>query len=181
MSVLWGKNEAFLFLNQNLGPIADKVFEYSSYLAEGWMWIPYFVLLVGLFKKDTSFILINFLISTLIVQLTKNYIFGLAMRPMASSLPTSEIHTVPGVEIHTYNSFPSGHSATAFTLFILSTYLFNNKQVFAFGLIYALICSYSRIYLAQHFPLDVAGGILVAVITIPISILIRKNLNKKPF
>lgn len=181
MSVLWGKNEAFLFLNQNLGPIADKVFEYSSYLAEGWMWIPYFVLLVGLFKKDTSFILINFLISTLIVQFTKNYIFGSAMRPMASSLPTSEIHTVPGVEIHTYNSFPSGHSATAFTLFILSTYLFNNKQVFVFGLIYALICSYSRIYLAQHFPLDVAGGILVAVITIPISILIRKNLNKKPF
>ena len=181
MSLFWGKNEAFLYLNANLGLVADKVFEYSSYLAEGWIWIPYFIVLVGLYKKDTAFILINFLISTLLTQFAKNYIFNTAMRPMASGLDATQIHTVPGVEIHSLNSFPSGHTATAFTLFILTTYLFPNKQVFIIGLIYALICSYSRIYLAQHFPLDLAGGILVALLTLPISIFIRQKLNKKPF
>ena len=181
MSLVWGKNEAFLYLNANLGLFADKVFEYSSYLAEGWIWIPYFIVLVGLYKKDTAFILMNFLISTLLTQFAKNFIFDTAMRPMASGLNATQIHTVPGVEIHTFNSFPSGHTATAFTIFILTTYLFPNKQVFTIGLVYALICSYSRIYLAQHFPLDVAGGIVVALLTLPISIFIRQKLNKKPF
>jgi len=77
MSMLWGKNEAFFYLNENLGQLADKVFEYSSYLAEGWIWIPYFIVLVGLFKMDTPFILMNFLVSTLLTQFSKNYIFDL--------------------------------------------------------------------------------------------------------
>jgi len=181
MSLFWGKNEAFLYLNANLGLLADKVFEYSSYLAEGWIWIPYFIVLVGLYKKDTAFILMNFLISTLLTQFAKNFIFGTAMRPMASGLDATQIHSVPGVEIHTFNSFPSGHTATAFTLFILTTYLFPNKYALSLGIVYALVCAYSRIYLAQHFPLDLAGGILVALLTLPISIFIRKKLNKKPF
>ena len=181
MSLVWGKNEAFLYLNTNLGLFADKVFEYSSYLAEGWIWIPYFIVLVGLYKKDKAFILMNFLISTLFTQFAKNFIFTTAMRPMASGLDATQIHTVPGVEIHTFNSFPSGHTATAFTLFILTTYLFPNKYALSIGIIYAIVCGYSRIYLAQHFPLDLAGGIFVALLTLPISIFIREKLNKKPF
>ena len=181
MSLVWGKNEAFLYLNTNLGLVADKVFEYSSYLAEGWIWIPYFIVLVGLYKKDKAFILMNFLISTLLTQFAKNYIFDTAMRPMASGLDATQIHTVPGVEIHTFNSFPSGHTATAFTLFILTTYLFPNKYALSIGIVYAIVCAYSRIYLAQHFPLDLAGGIFVALLTLPISIFIRQKLNKKPF
>jgi len=181
MSMLWGKNEAFLYLNENLGQLADKIFEYSSYLAEGWIWIPYFIVLVGLFKMDTPFILMNFLVSTLLTQFAKNYIFNTAMRPMASGLDATQIHTVPGVEIHTFNSFPSGHTATAFTLFILTTYLFPNKYALTIGIVYAIVCGYSRIYLAQHFPLDLAGGIFVALLTLPISIFIREKLNKKPF
>ena len=181
MSLVWGKNEAFLYLNTNLGLVADKVFEYSSYLAEGWIWIPYFILLVGLYKKDKAFILMNFLISTLFTQFAKNFIFTTAMRPMASGLDATQIHTVPGVEIHTFNSFPSGHTATAFTLFILTTYLFPNKYALSIGIVYAIVCAYSRIYLAQHFPLDLAGGIFVALLTLPISIFIREKLNKKPF
>jgi membrane-associated phospholipid phosphatase len=181
MSLVWGKNESFLYLNTNLGLVADKVFEYSSYLAEGWIWIPYFIVLVGLYKKDKAFILMNFLISTLLTQFAKNFIFDTAMRPIASGLDATQIHTVPGVEIHTFNSFPSGHTATAFTLFILTTYFFPNKYALSIGIVYALVCAYSRIYLAQHFPLDLAGGIVVALLTLPISIFIREKLNKKPF
>jgi len=181
MSLFWGKNEAFLYLNANLGLLADKVFEYSSYLAEGWIWIPYFIVLVGLYKKDKAFILMNFLISTLLTQFAKNFIFDTAMRPIASGLDATQIHTVPGVEIHTFNSFPSGHTATAFTLFILTTYFFPNKYALSIGIVYAIVCGYSRIYLAQHFPLDLSGGILVALLTLPISIFIRQKLNKKPF
>jgi membrane-associated phospholipid phosphatase len=38
-----------------------------------------------------------------------------------------------------------------------------------------MLCGYSRIYLGQHFPMDVGGGIIVAIITVEISKKIRKN------
>ena len=63
-------------------------------------------------------------------------------------------------------SFPSGHTATAFTIFLVSVYLFPKKEVLFLGAIYAIACGYSRVYLAQHFPLDVAGGIMVAILTV---------------
>ena len=43
------------------------------------------------------------------------------------------------------------------------------------GLIYAMLCAYSRVYLGQHFPLDLGGGIIVAILTVEISKRIRKN------
>jgi membrane-associated phospholipid phosphatase len=96
-------------------------------------------------------------------------------RPLASNIAPEQIHTVKGVEMHFWNSFPSGHTATAFTLFLLTVYLLPKKSVLVIGLLYAIACGYSRIYLGQHFPLDVAGGIIVAIITLILSILIRKK------
>jgi membrane-associated phospholipid phosphatase len=77
--------------------------------------------------------------------------------------------------MHQLNSFPSGHTATAFTIFLLTIYLFNNKKMVLIGLIYAMLCGYSRVYLGQHFPLDLGGGIIVAILTVEISKRIRKN------
>ena len=127
------------------------------------------------------FILINFLSSTILTQVPKNVFWPNVNRPIASGIPTSQIHTVPGVEVHTYNSFPSGHTATAFTLFLITVYFFPNRKVLMAGAIYALICGYSRIYLGQHFPLDIAGGIIAALLGVALSIQIRKKLFKKPF
>jgi membrane-associated phospholipid phosphatase len=42
------------------------------------------------------------------------------------------------------------------------------------GLLYAMLCGYSRIYLGQHFPMDVGGGIIVAIMTIEISKRLKK-------
>jgi len=143
--------------------------------------IPYLILVVGIFKKDVPFIIINFITSTLLTQIPKQLIWSNINRPIASGIDLSKIHIVKGVDVHSFNSFPSGHTATAFTLFLITVYLFPNKKVLlSFGL-YAILCGYSRIYLGQHFPLDIAGGIIAALLSVALSILIRKNLFKKPF
>jgi len=170
-----GREVVFLWLNIDLGNTADLIFNLFSHLAEGWIWIPYFLLFFGWFKKDGIFILLNFLISTLLTQIPKNFIWPKVSRPLASNIAPEQIHTVKGVEMHFWNSFPSGHTATAFTLFLLTVYLFPKRSVLVIGLLYAVACGYSRIYLGQHFPLDVAGGIIVAITTLLICIFIRKK------
>ena len=173
-SLIWGRETAFLLFNKDLGTIADSFFVFCSNMAEGWIWIPYLFIVFGYFKKDWQFIFLCFVFSTLFTQIPKQLFFDKITRPFASDIPKSLIHTVTGVEIHTLNSFPSGHTATAFTLFLLTIYLFENKWILAIGFIYALLCGYSRVYLGQHFPLDLGGGILAAISSIEISKRIRK-------
>jgi membrane-associated phospholipid phosphatase len=178
-SAYFGRIPVFLFLNTDGGFFMDQFFKWATWGAEGWVWIPFLAIMFGWFKKDAKLIVLNFLLSTLLTQIPKRFIWDTISRPIASGIPLDEIHTVPGVVMHAYNSFPSGHTATAFTLFLLTIYLFPTKWVFAIGAIFAMICAYSRVYLGQHFPMDLGGGILVAVISVQLSIMIvKKNSNK---
>jgi membrane-associated phospholipid phosphatase len=177
MSYFYSRETLFLLLNTDLGKMGDISFKYITYLAEGWIWIPYFLVIMGWYKKEALFILFNFLISTLLTQIPKNFIWDTVSRPMASGIPQDQIHRVQGVDMHLWNSFPSGHTATAFTIFLVTVYLFPKKEVLVVGIFYAIACGYSRVYLAQHFPLDVAGGIVVAILTVFISLFISSKIK----
>ncbi len=178
-SAYFGRIPVFLFLNTDGGALMDQFFKWATWGAEGWVWIPFLSVVVVLFKKDFKLILLNFLLSTLLTQIPKRFIWDTISRPIASGMPLNDIHTVPGVVMHAYNSFPSGHTATAFTLFLLTIYLFPTKWVFAIGAIFAMICAYSRVYLGQHFPMDLGGGIIVAVMSIQLSIVIHQKISNK--
>jgi membrane-associated phospholipid phosphatase len=176
-SAYFGRIPVFLFLNTDGGFFMDQFFKWATWGAEGWVWIPFLAIMFGWFKKDAKLIVLNFLLSTLLTQIPKRFIWDTISRPIASGIPLDEIHTVPGVVMHAYNSFPSGHTATAFTLFLLTIYLFPKKWVFAIGAIFAIICAYSRVYLGQHFPMDLGGGIIVAVISVQLSIMIVQKIS----
>ena len=51
LSYIFGRDGLFLWFNTNLGAFADTFFSYFTYLAEGWIWIPYLLVLVLLLKK----------------------------------------------------------------------------------------------------------------------------------
>jgi membrane-associated phospholipid phosphatase len=179
LSAFFGRIPVFLFLNTDGGAFMDQFFMWSTWGAEGWVWIPYFIVLVAWFKKDAKLIVLNFLLSTLFTQISKHVIWDNVNRPILSGIPLNEIHTVPGLVTHAYNSFPSGHTATAFTLFLLTVYLFPRKWVFVIGTLYALVCAYSRVYLGQHFPLDLGGGMLVGVLSMQLSMLIHQKITNR--
>jgi len=178
-SAFFGRIPVFLLLNTDGGVFMDQFFKWATWGAEGWVWVPFLAIVFGWFKKDFKLIVLNFLLSTLFTQIPKRFIWDNISRPIASEIPLNEIHTVPGVVMHSWNSFPSGHTATAFTLFLLTIYLFPTKWVFAIGAIFAMICAYSRVYLGQHFPMDLGGGILVAVISVQLSIVIHQKISNR--
>jgi membrane-associated phospholipid phosphatase len=67
--------------------------------------------------------------------------------------------------MHSFFSFPSGHSAGAFSLFFMISLILSGKRKFlgVFLFLLAMLTGYSRIYLGQHFPVDVYAGSIIGV------------------
>jgi membrane-associated phospholipid phosphatase len=178
-SFIVGRNEFFLLLNGDLGNFADNFFAFWTNLGDGVMWVIVAYLFFRYRKKQFPLLVATIIISTLITQVTKHYIAADIARPTAAIADSKSIHTVPGVELLTANSFPSGHTATAFCFFLLGCLLINKRWIIPVGFLFALLVGYSRIYLAQHFPLDVGAGMVTAMITVWLSILIQKRWRRR--
>ena len=179
-SFFYGKNELFLLLNTNLGTPADLFFQFCTFMGDGVWWLAVLLLFVVFRKKYLPLLISSFAVSELIIQLFKSILFPNTPRPTKAIIDLTQIHTVKGVELHTIGSFPSGHTTAAFCFFLLATLVINKKWIVPVGFIYAISVAYSRVYLAQHFPLDLAGGMITAVISVSSGLLItRKWLNRK--
>lgn len=180
-SYLGGKEELFLLLNGDLGKITDYFFAVFTYAGDGILWVPVGLYFIFYKRKWLPLVLSTILFSTLLVQTGKKIIYPDEARPTAAIEATvnNPIHTVEGVTIHTSNSFPSGHTTTAFSLFLLGTLVLPYRYFWIPGLIMAMLAGYSRVYLAQHFPLDLGAGIFCAAISTWISFKIQQYVDKK--
>lgn len=179
-----GTDSFFLILNGDLGNVADRIFPCITYLGDGVMWVPLALYVIFNRKDKIVLVLTAIIISTLITHLFKNILIPNEPRPFKEISDYSLIHTVKNVSLHSIGSFPSGHTTTAFSIYLILCILFNNKRVAIGGFIIALLVGYSRIYLAQHFPRDIAGGMIAAVITLLLSVMAQKRLfkgRKMPF
>ncbi|TAG55826.1 MAG: phosphatase PAP2 family protein [Cytophagales bacterium] len=106
----------------------------------------------------------------LIVQGLKYFVFAEAPRPMHTfevNPPNITPHLVDGVQVHAFGSFPSGHTATAFALAICIIFVFTSHKPLLSLLLFltAALVGYSRIYLLQHFFIDVYMGSIIGVFT----------------
>ena len=135
-------------------------------------WLPYLCVVLLLFYRAgwATFLASNLLLSTLIVQPIKHILC--APRPLtwfAENMPNISLPLVEGVRMNYWLSFPSGHTTTFFVLFFsLSIILYaeniKGKNILSFlCFLCASFGAYTRIYLSQHFALDIFAGILIAV------------------
>jgi membrane-associated phospholipid phosphatase len=163
-----GKQAFFLLLNTDLGTFADYFFATYTYAGDALMWLPLLLIVIyKLKRKDALPLLISaFLICTILTQICKYLIVPDEPRPTKAIADRSLIHIVPNVELHAISSFPSGHTATAFCFYLIFCLLLSGSWWLGAGFILSLLVGYSRIYLAQHFPLDVAAGIIVAIVSV---------------
>ncbi|MGL5722568.1 MAG: phosphatase PAP2 family protein [Brevinema sp.] len=60
-------------------------------------------------------------------------------------------------------SFPSGHTAAAFTMFFVSWQVLPLMAPFFF--LVAIVIALSRVYLAVHYPSDIVGGIIIGYLS----------------
>ncbi len=179
LSFYLGKDKLFLLLNGNAGAIADFFFTNCTYLGDGIIWVPVVLLFIIYRRKLLPLVLSAIIISTILVQVSKNFIFVNEARPSSAISQTNLIHTIKGVELHSNNSFPSGHTTTVFCIYLLVCIVIEGNSILLIGFVLAALTGYSRIYLAQHFPLDVGAGMITAVISIYISLWIQQIFNRR--
>lgn len=174
------KEELFLMLNLDLGKQADTFFKYFTNVGDGLFWLLWTLLII--IKKGKKYLPLLFasvIFSTLLTQISKQVIYPDEPRPLQAIADQSQVHYVTGVTVHSINSFPSGHTATAFCFLLLLVLFSQTNALLLLGFAAALLVAYSRIYLGQHFPLDVGAGMLVAVSTMILSVMVQRRFENK--
>lgn len=174
------KEELFLMLNLDLGKQADTFFKYFTNVGDGLFWLLWALLII--IKKGKKYLPLLFaaiIFSTLLIQISKQVIYPDEPRPLQAIADQSQVHYVTGVTVHSINSFPSGHTATAFSFLLLLVLFSQTNALLLLGFVAALLVAYSRIYLGQHFPLDVGAGMLVAVSTMILSVMVQRRFENK--
>jgi membrane-associated phospholipid phosphatase len=152
--------ELFLAINSFHAPWADVFMTGLTYVGDG---ITFGIMLAVFLamRKYRMFLHAGcvLLLVTILVQTAKH--FFNAPRPIKYFENPGIIHTVKWVTVHGGCSFPSGHTTTAFAMFCFLALITRNKVI---GLVYvmlAFVAAWSRIYLAQHFFIDVYVGSII--------------------
>lgn len=103
-------------------------------------------------------------VNALAVTVLKKGVFAGYARPALFFEGKLSLNFVPGVETYRYNSFPSGHTAAAFALFFMMSLLVKDKRLGFLFFALAVLVGFSRIYLLQHFLMDVYFGAMLGVV-----------------
>lgn len=165
MVALFSKSDLHLFINQFHHPILDVFFKYITYLGDGlFAGITLFIILWFNLKKGLLAAL-GFGFSALITQTLKRVVFYEVLRPSKYFEGVADLHFVPGVDLHAIHSFPSGHSTAAFTLFTALVIIYHEKRLLWLFFSTALLAAFSRVYLSQHFVIDILFGSIIGSLT----------------
>lgn len=176
------KPELHMLLNSHHSNIQDTFFKYYTMLAE---WPLYALALLPILWKKlkmTIFFAMCEITGGSILQILKHIVS--LDRPVSvfENYPQLTLPLVQGVDMHHSNSFPSGHASTFFMfctcLVIIQAYYYSRttkplnkkkKALFMISLfallVIAVMGAYSRVYLSQHFLLDVCVGSIIGFAT----------------
>jgi len=164
----YSKAQLHIFSNEMHSTSLDFFFKYITNLGDGVMIALFFVVLLFVkFRYAVTFIT-GSLAASVVINLIKKVFLHDVLRPSKyfEIYETYHLHLVEGVKLHSYQSFPSGHSTTAFNIFFMLALLVKNRLLKFFFLLCAVVVAYSRVYLSQHFLIDIVGGSIFGVVSI---------------
>ena len=162
------KPSLHLRLNQLVGhPAIDTFFYYVTYLGDGSL-VAFMLLAIVVYNVRTGMMATtSFLTATSISNLLKYTLFDDVNRPTYYFNYFDKEHPlklVEGVSTHIHNSFPSGHATQAFSILLCLTLMARSPLIKLLFFSLAVLASYSRVYLSQHWLNDILAGSLIGTI-----------------
>ncbi len=161
-----GKVQIHKALNTNVGNIyIDTFFKYITYLGDGL--VAFFIACIFLFinMRVSIYILISYLGAAIVSYILKHVVYNDIYRPHSTFeyFLHEKLNEVEGVDIASFHSFPSGHALSAFALFFCLLFVTKQQRFKVMFFLLAFIASFSRIYLSQHWLIDVYVGSIIGV------------------
>jgi membrane-associated phospholipid phosphatase len=164
--ILYRQGIIALEINRYYSSQADLFFKYFTHLGDGVFCISAGVLLLLWARYKGILVLASYAISGILAQLIKNFGFPKEPRPVEYFAGMIDsLHTVPGVELAHWHSFPSGHTTSGFAFFALIAVWVRPPLLKLLCLLAATTVAFSRMYLLQHFLVDVYAGSILGTLT----------------
>ncbi|MFW5831497.1 MAG: phosphatase PAP2 family protein [Prolixibacteraceae bacterium] len=176
----YSRPELHILSNKTHHPFFDQFFKYATYLGDGLMVAVITVVLLFVRFRYAIAFLIGSLSASGLVQLFKKVLLEDMYRP-SKYFEMNESYTlrlIEGVNLHSLHSFPSGHSTTAFNVFMMLSIVVKNRLLKVLSLLLAVTVAYSRVYLSQHFLIDITVGSVVGIVFILLAVWWSETWNK---
>ncbi len=172
--------ELFLYLNGFHKPWLDAVMLFFS---KSKVWIPlYLIIAFYLFKNFGSKDSLRYIVLILLVVGLSDFIASGIMKPYFQRLRPCHDFLNEMVLVGKCGGkygFVSSHAANSFALFFSVYKIFGKNHFWTYFLfVWAIIVSYSRIYLGVHFPIDVFLGGLIGILVSTLIFEINKSITK---
>ncbi|WP_372774138.1 phosphatase PAP2 family protein [Mangrovibacterium sp.] len=119
----------------------------------------------ALYKLRYSLMMLfNLALVGLVTALFKKLLFPDIVRPLKYFDPEAFHRMVQLTDYNLLHSFPSGHTMTIFAMMSLLAYFSGRNFVAVICVVVAIVVGFSRIYLCQHFFVDVYVGSMLGLI-----------------
>ena len=161
--VIYSKGQLHICMNQFHHPVVDTFFMYVTHFGDGIIVAVLIVLLLFVSYRYALIMLSSVFFTTIVIQVLKRVVFAALPRPVVYFLGIHDLYFVPDVKMLLIYSFPSGHSASAFGVFFMLALITKNSSLKFLYFVLAFLISYSRVYLSQHFLVDIYFGSLISV------------------
>ena len=173
-----GKVNSFILLNSYHRSWLDNFFIAYTNLGDG-----IFAILLSLIyffvlkKRKVGVVLLLAYASTgILAQMLKPLLHS--PRPLVYFRPQHFPFFIDSIIHAGNNSFPSGHTVTAFAIATVLAFYTTSKKHYVLLLLAAALVAFSRVYLSQHFLLDVLAGSIIGVLGGIACVYFTRNLNE---
>jgi membrane-associated phospholipid phosphatase len=163
IKLLYTRREIYFAVNGVYNNIADSLAPYITDIGDG-LTIIILSAIIAFFNYRKAFLLTSgYLVTSIVAQAIKYSVYSPRPRiyfeqELEKIRFVKDVYIVGGIQ-----SFPSGHTVTAFSATVVLTYVIKNKLWGVALLLLAMLVGYSRMYLSQHFFEDVTAGSAIGV------------------
>ena len=152
-----------LYINKYHTSFLDFFFKYATHLGDGVMFGLLTLVFFFIKKRIALIFLVSGLLTLLVTHFFKKIIFKGIPRPV-EALGEESLYLIKGIKIAYWNTFPSGHTITAFAIFTILCLYFRKSTWQYLWLALALVAGVSRVYLSQHFWIDIFVGSTLGIL-----------------
>lgn len=160
------QKSSFLYINHTLGQYSSLQCNLTQ-LGDCTIILSFLGLLIVYAPKIWESLIAGLLVSFLLTVLLKK-VFAI---PRPAAVFDSNSFVIIGKKLSGFNSFPSGHSITVFTVLTVLLFAFTSQRRtykitgFLFVIIIGLLLAFTRVGVGAHYPLDVITGCIIGYIS----------------